>query len=87
VIEARNLTKRYGDKTAVEDLSFTVEPGIVTGFLGPNGTGKSTTMRLSNLEFGGRSAFPSRPEAQPLAAAGPSWSDRLQRLAPSRSVF
>jgi ABC-2 type transport system ATP-binding protein len=46
VIEARNLSKRYGEKTAVSDLSFTVEPGIVTGFLGPNGSGKSTTMRL-----------------------------------------
>jgi ABC-2 type transport system ATP-binding protein len=46
VIEARNLTKRYGEKTAVSDLSFTVKPGIVTGFLGPNGSGKSTTMRL-----------------------------------------
>src|SRR4051794_16357974 len=46
MIEARNLTKRYGDKTAVDDLSFTVRPGIVTGLLGPNGSGKSTTMRL-----------------------------------------
>ncbi|HEV7931250.1 MAG TPA: ATP-binding cassette domain-containing protein [Actinomadura sp.] len=46
MIEAKNLTKRYGDKTAVADLSFTVEPGRVTGFLGPNGAGKSTTMRL-----------------------------------------
>jgi ABC-2 type transport system ATP-binding protein len=46
VIEARNLTKDYGDKRAVDDLSFTVQPGIVTGFLGPNGSGKSTTMRL-----------------------------------------
>jgi len=46
VIEANNLTKRYGEKTAVDDLSFTVKPGIVTGFLGPNGSGKSTTMRL-----------------------------------------
>jgi ABC-2 type transport system ATP-binding protein len=46
VIEAHQLTKRYGDKTAVEDLSFTVRPGIVTGFLGPNGAGKSTTMRM-----------------------------------------
>jgi ABC-2 type transport system ATP-binding protein len=40
MIEAHQLTKRYGDKTAVEDLSFTVRPGIVTGFLGPNGAGK-----------------------------------------------
>ena len=46
MIEARNLTKTYGSKTAVDDLSFTVQPGIVTGFLGPNGAGKSTTMRL-----------------------------------------
>ncbi|MCX4527158.1 MULTISPECIES: ABC transporter ATP-binding protein [unclassified Streptomyces] len=46
MIEAKNLTKRYGDKTAVNDLSFTVAPGRVTGFLGPNGAGKSTTMRL-----------------------------------------
>jgi ABC-2 type transport system ATP-binding protein len=46
VIEASGLTKRYGEKTAVADLTFTVRPGIVTGFLGPNGAGKSTTMRL-----------------------------------------
>jgi ABC-2 type transport system ATP-binding protein len=46
MIEARNLTKRYGDKTAVDGLTFTVQPGIVTGFLGPNGAGKSTTMRM-----------------------------------------
>jgi ABC-2 type transport system ATP-binding protein len=46
MIEARGLTKRYGDKVAVDDLTFTVRPGIVTGFLGPNGAGKSTTMRL-----------------------------------------
>ncbi len=46
MIEARQLTKDYGDKRAVDDLSFDVLPGIVTGFLGPNGSGKSTTMRL-----------------------------------------
>ncbi len=46
MIEARDLTKRYGDKTAVDHLSFSVAPGRVTGFLGPNGAGKSTTMRL-----------------------------------------
>jgi ABC-2 type transport system ATP-binding protein len=46
VIEVRGLTKRYGDKTAVDGLTFTVRPGIVTGFLGPNGAGKSTTMRM-----------------------------------------
>ena len=46
MIEAVNLTKRYGSKTAVDNISFTVEPGTVTGFLGPNGAGKSTTMRM-----------------------------------------
>ncbi len=46
MIEAISLTKRYGAKTAVDDLTFTVRPGIVTGFLGPNGAGKSTTMRM-----------------------------------------
>lgn len=45
MIEVRELTKRYGKKTAVDDLSFIVAPGHVTGFLGPNGAGKSTTMR------------------------------------------
>ena len=46
MIEAHGLTKRYGEKTAVDDLSFIVRPGVVTGFLGPNGAGKSTTMRM-----------------------------------------
>jgi ABC-2 type transport system ATP-binding protein len=46
MIEAQNLTKRYGERVAVDDLTFAVEPGVVTGFLGPNGAGKSTTMRL-----------------------------------------
>jgi ABC-2 type transport system ATP-binding protein len=46
MIEAQALTKRYGERAAVTDLSFTVRPGVVTGFLGPNGAGKSTTMRM-----------------------------------------
>jgi ABC-2 type transport system ATP-binding protein len=46
MIEAHALTKRYGERTAVSDLSFTIRPGVVTGFLGPNGAGKSTTMRM-----------------------------------------
>src|SRR6201996_7661563 len=46
MIEIEHVTKRYGEKVAVEDLSFTVKPGVVTGFLGPNGAGKSTTMRV-----------------------------------------
>jgi len=46
MIQARGLTKRFGSTLAVDDLSFTVEPGKVTGFLGPNGAGKSTTLHL-----------------------------------------
>jgi ABC-2 type transport system ATP-binding protein len=46
MIEARGLTKRYGSTLAVNDLGFTVHPGVVTGFLGPNGAGKTTTMRM-----------------------------------------
>ncbi|MFI9102298.1 ATP-binding cassette domain-containing protein [Streptomyces fildesensis] len=46
MIEAQQLTKRYGETTAVDRLDFTVRPGTVTGFLGPNGAGKSTTMRM-----------------------------------------
>ena len=46
MIEVQGLTKRYGAVQAVEDLTFTVKPGVVTGFLGPNGAGKSTTMRM-----------------------------------------
>ncbi len=41
-----HVTKRYGPNTAIDDMSFTVEPGRVTGFLGPNGSGKSTTMKI-----------------------------------------
>jgi ABC-2 type transport system ATP-binding protein len=46
MIQARELTKRYGDTVAVDALSFDIRPGVVTGFLGPNGAGKSTTMRM-----------------------------------------
>jgi ABC-2 type transport system ATP-binding protein len=46
MIEAVGLSKHYGTKVAVDDISFTVQPGMVTGFLGPNGAGKSTTMRM-----------------------------------------
>jgi len=46
MIEARNLVKRYGSAMAVNDLSFSIRPGMVTGFLGPNGDGKTTTMRM-----------------------------------------
>jgi ABC-2 type transport system ATP-binding protein len=46
MIDVQHITKRYGERLAVDDLTFTVQPGVVTGFLGPNGAGKSTTMRM-----------------------------------------
>src|SRR5262245_29654393 len=46
MIRARELTKRFGSFTAIEDVSFTVASGEIVGFLGPNGAGKSTTMRI-----------------------------------------
>ena len=46
MIEINNLVKRYGDKTAVNDISFTVNDDEILGFLGPNGAGKSTTMNI-----------------------------------------
>jgi len=46
MIEVENLTKRYGEKLAVDGLDFVFRPGIVTGFLGPNGAGKPATMRM-----------------------------------------
>ncbi len=64
MIELEKLTKRYGDKTVVDELTFTVQPGIVTGFLGPNGAGKSTTMRMLvglDRPDGGTSRINSRP--------------------------
>jgi ABC-2 type transport system ATP-binding protein len=76
MIEATNLTKKYGDKTAVDDLTFTVQPGIITGFLGPNGAGKSTTMRMilgldaptsGTVTVGGQ---PYRKHARPLQVVG-----------------
>ena len=69
MISANGLTKRYGGRTAVDDVSFTVRPGVVTGFLGPNGAGKSTTMRLMlGLDHGaGRTTFGGRPYGELLA--------------------
>ncbi|WP_431878757.1 ABC transporter ATP-binding protein [Amycolatopsis sacchari] len=75
MIVAQGLTKRYPGGTGVEDLSFTVRPGVVTGFLGPNGAGKSTTIRLMlDLTRGsGRTTFGGRTYAEvpgPLRTVG-----------------
>ena len=63
MIEAAGLTKRFGGRTAIEDVSLRVEPGEVVGFLGPNGAGKTTTMRilLSTLRADEGTASVSRP--------------------------
>jgi ABC-2 type transport system ATP-binding protein len=91
MIEAHGLTKRYGDKTAVDGLTFTVRPGVVTGFLGPNGAGKSTTMRLilgldaptgGSVTVNGR---PYREHAAPLREVGALLDARS--VHPGRSAY
>ncbi|MFF0084287.1 ABC transporter ATP-binding protein [Streptomyces canus] len=91
MIEARELTKRYGDKTVVDHLSFTVKPGEVTGFLGPNGAGKSTTMRMivgldaptkGSVTVGGRSYA---SQAAPLHEIGTLLE--AKSVHPGRSAF
>jgi ABC-2 type transport system ATP-binding protein len=67
MITAASLTKRYGDRAAVQDVSFTCTPGTVTGFLGPNGAGKSTTLKMvCGLAHptSGRSTVLGRPYAE-----------------------
>jgi ABC-2 type transport system ATP-binding protein len=91
MIEARGLTKRYGDKVAVDDLTFTVEPGRVTGFLGPNGAGKSTTMRMIlGLDAPTRGSAtvngkPHREHAAPLREVGALLEARS--VHPGRSAY
>jgi ABC-2 type transport system ATP-binding protein len=76
MISVEDLTKRYGEKTAVDSLAFTVRPGVVTGFLGPNGAGKSTTMRMiAGLDrpTSGRALVDGRPyvdDSAPLRRVG-----------------
>jgi ABC-2 type transport system ATP-binding protein len=91
MIEARELTKRYGDKTVVDHLSFTVKAGEVTGFLGPNGAGKSTTMRMivgldaptkGSVTVGGRSYA---SQAAPLHEIGTLLE--AKSVHPGRSAF
>jgi ABC-2 type transport system ATP-binding protein len=90
MIEISALTKRYGSTTAVSGLTFTVRPGVVTGFLGPNGAGKSTTMRMilgldeptsGSVTVNGR---PPRAHAAPLHELGGLLDPRA--VHPSRSA-
>ena len=91
MIEIHELTKWYGATTAVSDLTFTVRPGMVTGFLGPNGAGKSTTMRMilgldeptsGSVTVNGR---PPRAHAAPLHELGGMLDPRA--VHPSRSAY
>ena len=91
MIEISALTKRYGATTAVSDLTFTVRPGVVTGFLGPNGAGKTTTMRMilgldaptsGTVTVNGR---PPRTHAAPLRELGGMLDPRA--VHPSRSAY
>jgi ABC-2 type transport system ATP-binding protein len=91
MIEIHALTKRYGTTTAVSDLTFAVRPGTVTGFLGPNAAGKSTTMRMilgldeptsGSVTVNGR---PPRAHAAPLHELGGLLDPRA--VHPSRSAY
>jgi len=90
-IEINALTKLYGGTTAVSDLTFTVRPGVVTGFLGPNGAGKTTTMRMilgldeptsGSVRVNGRSP---RDHAAPMAELGGMLDPRA--VHPARSAY
>ena len=70
MIEVTNLTKRFGNVLAVHDLSFTVQPGQVTGFLGPNGSGKTTTLRMI-LGLNAPSAGTATVDGRPFRERGP----------------
>jgi ABC-2 type transport system ATP-binding protein len=91
MIEVHGLTKRYGDTTAVDDLTFTVQSGVVTGFLGPNGAGKTTTMRMiCGLDVPNRGSVtvngkPFREHAAPQRELGAMLDPRA--LHPSRSAY
>ncbi len=91
MIEVTDITKRYGATVAVRNLTFTVKPGIVTGFLGPNGAGKSTTMRLVlglDAPDSGRALVngkPYRDHPAPLAEAGALLEARS--VHPGRSAY
>ena len=91
MIVVQDLTKCYGDTTAVADLTFTVRPGIVTGFLGPNGAGKSTTMRMIlglDAPTAGTATVAGRPLAshdRPLAVLGALLDAKA--IHPKRSAY
>src|SRR5437667_11780851 len=81
-LRVANVTKRFGDFTAVDDLSFDVRPGRVFGFLGPNGAGKTTTIRMivgitrpdsGKIEYGFQSEPPASAEGQHVENGSSNW--------------
>ena len=81
-VEVRDLTKKFGSLTAVDNLSFSVEPGRITGFLGPNGAGKTTTLRMllglvrptsGSATIGGQSYIHLRTPQRVVGAALGGW--------------
>ena len=91
MIEVTNLTKAYGETLAVDDLTFTVRPGIVTGFLGPNGAGKSTAMRMIlglDAPTSGTATVNGRPLAEhPLPLRSMGALLEAKAVHPSRSAY
>jgi len=91
MIEVTNLTKAYGETLAVDDLTFSVRPGIVTGFLGPNGAGKSTTMRMIlglDAPTSGTATVDGRPLAEhPLPLRSMGALLEAKAVHPSRSAY
>ena len=91
MIEVTNLTKAYGETLAVDDLTFTIRPGIVTGFLGPNGAGKSTTMRMIlglDAPTSGTATVDGRPLAEhPLPLRSMGALLEAKAVHPSRSAY
>ena len=86
MIEANGLTKRYGERLAVDNLTFTVKPGQVTGFLGPNGAGKSTTMRMIT-QYYEPDAGEIRLDGVPLAEAGREAKRRIGYLPENNPLY
>ena len=75
MIEVSHLSKKFSDTVAVDDVTFTVRPGLVTGFLGPNGAGKSTTMRMIlglDRPTGGWAHVQGRPYTELAPPSAPS---------------
>ena len=91
MVEVSHLTKRYGPRTAISDLCFTIESGRIYGFLGPNGAGKSTTMNIitgclaateGSVTIGGHDIFEEPVAAKKLVGYLPEQPPLYQDMTP-----